>query len=928
MKSSSFFSFLVLSFSIINLHAAELKAVHLTCDNFTNPTGIDSPQPRFSWQLRSDAHSVTQSAYRILIADNQKDLSINVGRVWDSKKQYSDQSILLKYDGKPLISAKKYYWKVMTWDGKGVASVWSDVASWQMALLIASDWKNACWIGYEDIADSMRISAPAAETEKMLGEKAKKVPVVPLFRKEFRLNKKIASATLFITGVGQYEANINGEKIGNGFLTPGWTNYDKTVLYNSYDVTKKLKIGINAIGAVVGNGFYYIPRERYRKLVVAYGMPKMICRLIINYNDGTQENIVSDSNWKTTPSPITFSSIYGGEDFDARLEQTNWKQAEFDATEWKSVVMVSAPKGQLKAECDYPVTVAETFCAKKIEKVGEAKYLYDFGQNASGVLEIQVKGKKGQIIKITPCEFINEDKSVNQKASGSKYYYSYTLKGGGVETWRPQFTYYGFRYAMVEGAEPDTVSIKSNLPTLIALTHCHTRNSTPNNGSFHCSNQLFNSTYDLINWAIKSNMQSILTDCPHREKLGWLEQTFLMGNSINFNFDIYHLYQKIENDMMDARLANGFVPNIVPEYVAFDQWFDGAFRDSPEWGSASVILPWLIYNWYGDKLVMEKAWPMMVQYVEYLERKSNSQILAYGLGDWYDLGPRNLGVSQLTPLGVTSTAIYYYDLKLLAQMAKVLNKNDEMKRFTVWSEKVKNAFNTKYLNIETGVYSTGSQTAMAMPLSFGLVDEKMKDKVVKNLVDSIVADNKALTAGDIGFHYLVESLVKNNQSQLLFDMNNRDDVPGYGYQLKHGATSLTESWMANKISSNNHLMLGHLMQWFYEGLGGVQQQDSSVAYKKLVIKPTVVGDITSATANFETPYGQVKTDWKMGNKVFNLKVTIPANSSALVYLPIVGNSLVTESGSSQEQSDYKLVEKNNECIVLKVGSGNYDFEVK
>jgi hypothetical protein len=928
MKSSSFFSFLVLSFSIINLHAAELKAAHLTCENFTNPIGIDSPKPRFSWQLTSDARSVTQSAYRILIADNQKDLSINIGRVWDSKKQYSDQSILLKYDGKPLMSAKKYYWKVMTWDGKGVASVWSDVASWQMGLLIASDWKNARWIGYEDIADSMCISAPAAETEKMLGEKAKKVPVVPLLRKEFRLNKKIASATLFITGVGQYEASINGEKIGNGFLTPGWTNYDKTVLYNSYDVTKKLKIGINAIGAVVGNGFYYIPRERYRKLVVAYGMPKMICRLIINYNDGTQENIVSDSNWKTTPSPITFSSIYGGEDFDARLEQTNWKQAEFDATKWKSVVMVSAPKGQLKAECDYPVTVAETFCAKKIEKVGEAKYLYDFGQNASGVLEIKVNGKKGQIIKITPCEFINEDKSVNQKASGSKYYYSYTLKGGGVETWRPQFTYYGFRYAMVEGAEPDTVSIKSNLPALIALTHCHTRNSTPNNGSFHCSNQLFNSTYDLINWAIKSNMQSILTDCPHREKLGWLEQTFLMGNSINYNFDIYHLYQKVENDMMDARLANGFVPNIVPEYVAFDQWLDGAFRDSPEWGSASVILPWLIYNWYGDKLVMEKAWPMMVQYVEYLERKSNNHILAYGLGDWYDLGPRNPGVSQLTPLGVTSTAIYYYDLKLLAQMAKVLNKNDEIKRFTVWSEKVKNAFNTKYLNVETGVYSTGSQTAMAMPLSFGIVDEKMKDKVVKNLVDSIIADNKALTAGDIGFHYLVESLVKNNQSQLLFDMNNRDDVPGYGYQLKHGATSLTESWMANKISSNNHLMLGHLMQWFYEGLGGIQQQESSVAYKNLIIKPTVVGDITSTTANFETPYGQVKTDWKMGNKVFNLKVSIPANSSALVYLPIVGNSLVTESGSSQEQSDYKLVDKNKECIILKVGSGYYDFEVK
>jgi len=318
----------------------------------------------------------------------------------------------------------------------------------------------------------------------------------------------------------------------------------------------------------------------------------------------------------------------------------------------------------------------------------------------------------------------------------------------------------------------------------------------------------------------------------------------------------------------------------------------------------------------------------MVQYVEYLEMKSNNHILSYGLGDWYDLGPKNPGVAQLTPNGVTSTAIYYYDLKVLAQMAKVLGKEQEVKRFDAWSEKVKIAFNTKYFNSETNVYSTGSQTAMAMPLSMGLVEEKIKDKVVKNLVDSILADNKALTAGDIGFHYLVETLVKNGQSQLLFDMNNRDDVPGYGFQLKNGATTLTESWMANKISSNNHLMLGHLMQWFYESLGGIQQQETSVAFKNLIIKPTVVGNITSAAANFQTPYGKVETNWKLKDKVFNLKVTIPANSSALVYLPMTGNSLVSENGTNLKSTDAVFIEKNNGYLVYKVGSGKYDFEVK
>ena len=914
----------LIAFGIQAQAASKVSVTHLTCKNFVNPVGIDSPDPHLSWQLISDSKSVVQSAYRILVADNQKDLDNNLGTVWDSKKVNTNQSIEIVYAGKTLQSAKNYYWKVMIWDGKGKATPWSEMASWQMGLLTKADWKNAQWIGYDDLPDSMRIPSPTFDSEKNMGSKGMQVPVVPLFRKSFHVDKKIANATLFITGLGQYEVSINGKKIGNDFLTPGWTRYDKTVLYNAYDVTQNLQTGNNAIGAIVGNGFLYIPRKRYRKMSIAGGMPKMICRLKITYSDGTGEDVVSDSDWKTAPSPITFSSIYGGEDYDARLEQRGWDNAGFNDSAWKSVIMPDVPKGTLKSEPNYPVAIMEVIGTKKIEKNGQAKYLYDFGQNASGIVQIKVKGKKGQQIKLVPGELLTSAHEVNQFASGSPYSLNYTLKGEGVEIWQPRFTYYGFRYVMVEGAAPDSVTTSVELPRITELNFLHTRNSSPKTGDFQCSNDLFNKTFTLINWAIKSNLQSVVTDCPHREKLGWLEQTYLMGNSIHYNFDIHDLYQSLVQNMMDSQLDNGLVPDIAPELVEFHK----GFRDSPEWGSAAVILPWLVYNWYGDKSVMEKAWPMMVRYVEFLKHKAADNSLR-GLGDWYDLGPADLGVSQLTPVDFPAMAIYYYDLKLLAQMGTVLHKEADVKRFSDWSEQVKTVFNKKFFNAKTNVYATGSQTSMSMPVSFGLVDEKIKDQVVKNLVDSITAHNKALTAGDVGFHYLVETLVKNGQSQLLFDMNARNDVPGYGLQLKKGATALTESWMANEISSNNHLMLGHLMEWFYASLGGIQQEDNSVAFKNIVIRPTVVGDITSASSNFETPYGPVETNWKLRKATFNLKVTIPCNTSALIYLPTIGKSSVLENGILVNQlKEIQLVQKEQKYQVYRVGSGKYDFTVK
>ena len=903
----------------------KIKVSKLKCENFLNPQSIDLQSPKLSWIIYSDGYGISQSAYHIQVADNTDLLLKDSANIWDSGKIDSDRSIQVPYAGSPLKSGKKYYWRVKVWGQSGNESDWSDISFWQMGLLYSEDWENARWIAYEEMADSMRVVPGVHGSGNKLGEKGKQRPVVPIFRKNFNLNRKIASATLFISGLGQYEAYLNGEKVGNASLTPGWTDYDKTVFYNTYDVASDLKTGGNAIGIIVGNGFYNVNRERYRKLVIAYGMPKMICKLSVVYDDGSSDIIVSDTGWKTAPSPITYTSIYGGEDYDAQLEQQGWNEPGFDDSEWKQALQIHAPKGELHTERDYPVSVMDRFETQRIRHLSDSCSLYDFGQNVSGIVELKIKGKKGQQVRLIPAELINEDGTANQRATGSPYFYTYTLKGEGLEVWRPRFTYYGFRYVQVEGAVPRSSDTHGELPVVSDLKLLHTRNSAPQNGSFECSNELFNRIYSLINWAIKSNLQSVVTDCPHREKLGWMEQTFLMGAGINFNDDSYHLYKKLVYDMMDAQTSDGLVPGIAPEFVDFG----GDFRDSPEWGSAAVQLPWLIYQWYDDKTVMEEAWPMMVKYVEYLKSKSDKHILSYGLGDWYDLGPNHPGYAQLTPKGITATSIYYSDVKLLAQMAALLNKTDDQKHFEKWAEAIRLAFNNEFFDSKKKVYATGSQTSMAMPLCLGLVEDQYRKDVLNNLVDSIRANGNALTAGDVGFHYLVQALTEGGASQLLFEMNNRDDVPGYGYQLKKGATTLTESWQALSGVSNNHLMLGHIMEWFYRGLGGIRQAKISSGYKNIVISPEVVGGITYTKVSYLSPHGMIKSHWEKKENIFILHVEIPVNTQATIYLPYEGEVSINEYENPEEQiARLKYTGIYNGRMVYLTGSGKYEFKVK
>ncbi|WP_091380507.1 family 78 glycoside hydrolase catalytic domain [Mucilaginibacter mallensis] len=897
--------------------AQTLKVANLQCEYESNPMGIEASSPKLSWKLQSAERNIMQTAYRILVSDNIESLDKNIGNTWDSKHINSSTSIEVAYKGRPLLSAKTYYWKVTVWDNHQHMSAWSEIAKWQMGLLTLADWAGAKWIAYAQMPDSMRmVPFPAGKGPKGL------LPandVLPLLRKTFTISKPVKRATLYICGLGHFDMSLNGNKVGDHFLDPGWTQYNKQALYVPFDLTDKLVQGNNALGVMLGNGFYYIPRDkRYRKMTGAYGYPKMICRLVIEYKDGSITNLGSDRSWKTAPGPIIFTSIYGGEDYNANLEQPDWNTINFDDTKWQNAIIVTGSP-QLNAQAADPLKVMQEFTPISKKDIGNGAWVYDLGQNASGIPQITIQGKKGDTVRIIPAELIHPDGSANQTGSGKPHYYNYILKGGGPETWHPQFTYYGFRYLQVEGVVSQGKANPSQLPVLLDIKGLHTRNAAATVGSFSCSNELFNRAFKLIDWAMKSNMASLFTDCPHREKLGWLEEVHLVGNSIRYNYDIHRLALKCINDMRLAQTSEGLIPEIAPEYTQFGE----PFRDSPEWGSNSIILPWYVYEWYGDKDVLANSYDMMKRYIDYLGTKADHHILTEGLGDWYDQGPQAPGYSQQTPKGITATAFYYYDLDIIAKVAKLLGKTQDVATYNVLAADVKQAYNKAFFNTQTKEYGTGSQTANSISLYMGLVEPQDKDAVINNMVKELKDHGNSLTAGDIGFRYLLKALDDAGRSDVIFDMNSRSDVPGYGYQLAHGATSLTESWGALPQVSNNHLMLGHIMEWFYSSLAGIRSAHGAIAMNKIEIKPEPVGDVTYAKASYDSPYGIIATDWKKRNGDFDLMVQIPVNTTAVVYLPAKPGTVITEDGKPVNKS--QLLGYKDGRALIKTGSGIYHF---
>ena len=725
-----------------------------------------------------------------------------------------------------------------------------------------------------------------------------------LLRHQFIGKPGVKRAVAHVCGLGQYELTINGRKVGEDLLTPGWSKYDKTCLYDTYDITSLINKGSNAVGMILGNGMYNVHGGRYTKFTGTFGPLKAIAQIRLDYIDGSTEIFGTDQNWQVLSGPITFSCVYGGEDYDARLEPTGWNKPDFVQTKWEKAAVVEGPGGVLKGlSCAAaPIKAIEVLKPVSIKELRPGVTVYDMGQNVSMMPRIKVQGPAGSTVKITPAELLNQDGSVDRgSAGGGEAYWKYTLSGSGSETYFPKFFYHGSRYLQVE--------TKDALVKVLEGVVVHS--ASPPVGMFSCSNELFNKIHTLIRWAQRSNMVSVLTDCPHRERLGWLEQDYLNGPSLRYEFDLTGMFTKAMNDMADSQLDDGLVPDIAPEYVKFG----GGFRDSPEWGSAFVIVPWQQYQWNGDIELLRTHYDVMKRYVAYLGSKSKDHIVSHGLGDWFDIGPNGPGMAQLTPLSLTATSFYYYDAWIIAQIARLLGKDDDAKTFQELADTIRDAFNKEFYKPETGQYSTGSQCANAIPLVMDMVEPANRAKVLENIVKDVRTRGNALTAGDIGYRYLLTALAEGGRSDVIFDMNNQSEKPGYGMQLKRGATSLTEAWDAGRGSSQNHFMLGHIMEWFYHDISGIGSDPNGPGYKKIIIKPVIVGDLTWARGSYYSVHGKISSEWKRADNVLTMLVTIPPNTTATVYVP---GAVVQADGAKQLRDE-------NGVTVYAIESGSYRF---
>lgn len=680
-----------------------------------------------------------------------------------------------------------------------------------------------------------------------------------ILRRSFKPWKTIKKAELRICGLGFYELTINNKKVGDAEFAPLWSDYDKSIFYNLYDVTSYLQLGDNEIRVLLGNGFYNEQGGRYHKLRISFGPPTLKFFLYVIYEDGMRERLLSDDNWEWTPSPIVFNSIYGGEDYDARIEPTDWKP----------VVIQEAPKGLLRKQIAKPVKIMEQFPVKKTLRKDSLMVL-DMGQNLAGYPEITVSGKPGQYLKITPAETLTPEGLCNQKQTGRPHYYTYILKGEGKETWHPRFSYYSYRYLQIEG----------DIKVLKDIKSCFIYNSAQRIGEFECSNPLINDTHKLIDRAIRSNWQAVWTDCPAREKLGWLEQDWLNGEALVYNYDAQSMIEQTMQNIVDAQHEDGSMPEIAPEYTQFTGSWARPFQESPEWGGAIIALPMLYWQHYGELSLAREYYEPMKRYINYLASQDSAYILKMGLGDWYDYGPGRAGFSQNTPMPLVATAHYYQWMCYMYVLAKQLGKRDEAYAFNQRAENIRQAFNREFYDAKRKTYGTGSQCSLALPLYLKLVPEKDYQAVLQNLIKDIHQHGDRLTTGDVGNRYLFYTLAKNGHRELLYKMLNHYDVPGYGYQIKKGQTTLTEQWNPDHGASMNHFMMAHIENLLIPDLLGIQRNGDLIE-----IAPHPVGDLTWCKGSTMSAQGKVSVSWKIKKDKFIMDIDIPEGGFADVYMP-------------------------------------------
>ncbi|MFN8207670.1 MAG: glycoside hydrolase family 78 protein [Bacteroidales bacterium] len=831
-----------------------------------NPLGLDTPQPRFSWALNDSSREAHQTAYQVLVASSQEILARDEGDQWNSGKIKSSDCQFIAYQGEALKSANRYFWKVRCWNGEKQVSEWSAEQWFETALLQESDWK-APWISTQEPANQ-------------------KPPISVYVRKEFELREKPVNARIYCTGLGNYIFYLNGKRVGEDLLSPGWTDYFQKIQYQVYDITELLDKGNNAAGALLGNMWWSSGLGWNGGAAYSRGPLSVLAQIEVGYADGSHETFVTGPDWKYTFSPITFNHIYDGEHYDARMEIAGWNEPGLNDESWKNMQINESIRLKRVAQQEEPIRVSKELIPVSVTEPKPGIYVFDLGQNMVGTSRIKVTGKEGDQLEIRYAELLHPDGTVAQEnLRSARVTDFYTLKSGAEEHYTTTFTYHGFRYVQVKGMR--------SKPTADAVTGLVFYSNAPNSGNFECSNSMINTIYKNIRWGQISNMMSVPTDCPQRdERLGWMGDAQLFAPTANFNMNMNRFFAKWEKDIIDGQDSTGAVTDVNPPIVVTD-------TSKPGWGDAVVAIPYQLYRFYGDKRLLEESYDAMMNWVTFMEKSSKDYIYEWGSGDWGGYGDWVAVVRS--PTKPTGALYYYYSTKLLAEMAAILGKKADADRLNTLLPKIAEAYQAKYYLPDSGHYIANTQTMNLLPVGFGITPEKMRGEIMKKVVEDVVKRDTHLTTGFMGTAWILPLLSEYGQHELAYRLATQTTYPSWGYMVEQGATTMWELWNSDKerpdqMNSRNHFAYGSVGEWFYQYLAGIRPDMSGPGFKKSIIAPMPAGDLTSASASLQTGYGELSSNWKKDAGSFSLQVRIPANTSATVVLPVPQGSFTISEG--------------------------------
>ena len=898
MKQNLFIVFLLLTVFSLNTKAQKCQPKGLVSDYMVNPIGIDAASPRLKWQLNDPRQGALQQAFQIFVGTDSLAVLHGEGKMWNSQKKVS-ADMLFNYQGNPLKPFTKYYWTIQVWDKDGQKSSMAKVASFETGMMKMNNWKGS-WI-----SDSQNIKLKSA----------------PYFREVFTPNGKIKSARAYIAVAGLYELYINGQRVGDHRLDPMYTRFDRRTLYVTYDVTSLVNSADKVtIGVLLGNGWYNHQSTAVWDFDKApwRARPKFCMDMRITYENGTVETIKSGEDWKTSISPITLNSIYTAEHQDAQLDQKGWNNTPFDDSKWKNVILVSAPSNNIVAQVMHPIRNVEEIKAKSVNKISDMKYIYDLGRNIAGVSKITVKGEKGTVLRLKHAELLYKNGDVNQSNINVHYRPTddtdpfqtdiYTLSGEGEETFMPHFNYKGFQYVEVTSDKPVELTKES-------LTGYFMHSDVPVIGQIQSSNNTLNKIWSATNNSYLSNLFGYPTDCPQREKNGWTGDAHIASETGLYNFDAITIYEKWLADHRDEQQTNGVLPSIIPTGGWGYTWGNG-----PDWTSTIAIIPWNIYQFYGDPKLLTDCYDNIKRYVDHISEISPSGITDWGLGDW-------VPVKSVTPKEFTSSLYYYVDASILAKTALILKRHADYDTYTALANKIANAINAKYLNQETGMYGKGLQTELSAPLFWGIVPEKLKSKVAGNLAQRVIADNNHIDVGLLGSKTILNALSENGYADLAYQVASQETFPSWGWWIKNGATTLLENWPIDAKSdiSQNHIMFGEIGAWYYKALGGIKSDPQNPGFKNIILQPYFVKGLDSFEAKHQGPFGEIVSSWKRQDNKVIYTVTIPANSTATLNLnakSVLKNGKALLNNAATKKGDDK-----NQLFTVNLNSGNYVFTI-